>query len=141
MEVKILAIQVNIDADSIIDKTRVHWAMALRYKEIVLGTFGPNGVNRPATWPALSPAYAKRVKPPVPTLKRTIGRIPNSIHATANESCGSVFTEEPLAMYHQFAMGHNKYRPFFQFDQLGQPTAFIVEEMRKAALDAINGMQ
>ena len=120
----------------LIDKAAVHRAMAGRYLDIVQGTFGANGQNRPTVWSPLSPAYAKRVKPPVPTLFRK-GTLFQSLRVTFSEAQGTVWTDSPIAEFHQFGTSKMPARPFFPFYRDGSPTQFAVDEVTKAASSAI----
>ena len=128
---KITKITVNVDVSRAIDRTGIHLAMAQRYRQIVLETFGPVGRNRQVPWPALSKAYARRVNPPLPTLKRQQGRIYNSIVASADANAGHVSSDSQIGVYHQFGMGRNPRRPFFPFDLAGNPTPYVASEMNR----------
>lgn len=130
---KVTNVRVSIDVSRAFDRVGVHKAMATRYKQIVQGSFGPDGQNRATPWPALNPAYAKRVNPKVPTLMREKKRIYNSIFATADSNAGHVFCTSDLGPYHQYGMGKNKLRPFFPFYRNGQPTAYAQAEMERVA--------
>ena len=124
----------------IVDKRRVHAAMAKRYRQIVLGTFGANGQNRPTVWAPLSRDYAKQVARkggvPVPTLYRR-GTIFRSVGEFASESRGTVFTYNPIAAFHQFGTSKMPAREFFPFDRAGNPTSFAQSEMEKVVVNEI----
>ena len=141
MEIKVLNVRVQIDGNAGIDLTPAHQAMAKRYKEIVLSTFGQFGVNRASEWAALSKSYKAELRRRgdpilVPTLYRT-GAIYRSIEASADAKAGHVVCENELGAYHQFGMGRNKLRPFFPALPNGSPTQFAQAEIEKAAAKAL----
>jgi phage gpG-like protein len=92
---------------------------------------GADGGPRPAPWSALSPNYAKRVTPPVPTLLRT-GRLKNSIgHGPAGQNGTVVFSDCEYAAVHQFGSSSQlnlfskariPARPYFPIQSAGAET-------------------
>ena len=152
-EVRVTNIRVSIDASKIIDKTKIHKAMALRMQKLTQSTFGPDGNNRVSPWPVLSSstvATAKRKERKTPwyvglpaTLFRT-GALFRSIIASWGRDKGTVSTDNPYAAVHQYGlpMKNGKsmpWRPFFPLQRNGQPTAFAQREMERVAIDAAKG--
>ena len=140
MDIRVENIRVQIDP-RIIDKTSINRAMALRYADMVLQTFGASGTGRPSEWPALSSAYAKRVSPPVPTLYRS-GNLAHSIEASWDREAGHVRCGTGkigvIAYAHQFGVPSRNLpaRPFFPIQPNGQPTQAAQDAMQKTATEA-----
>lgn len=145
--VRVTSIKVSIDPKTIVDMTKVHRAMAVRYRQIVQGTFGPNGVNRPEPWPDLSRSYVyenrkRNLKTPTYTgVKATLfrtGTLFKSIMASWGLLKGTVSTDNPYAPRHQFGEPWNRLpaRPFFPFYRDGTPTQYARSEMERVAVQA-----
>lgn len=148
MSIRVTNVRVNLSTAGIVDRTDVHRAMAQRYRQIVLGTFGTNGQNRPDYWPDLSRSYVahnreRNRRTPTyvgkrPTLYRS-GALFKSIIATWGPEKGTVSTDNPYALDHQFGVRYRNLpaRPFFPFRRDGTPTVFVQQEMTKAALSVL----
>jgi len=136
--VSVKDITVKIDPRNI-DRTPIHRAMANRYLQIVQNAIGEDGFGRPAPWAPLSPRYARRVNPPVPTLYRS-GRMyrgirileVNSDHATV------VSSGTPYSAVHQWGNPAKNLpaRQFFPIQPNGEPTQRAVQEMTRVAIKA-----
>lgn len=73
---------------------------------------GANKPNRPAPWPPLSPRYAKRVKPPIPTLLRS-GKLRSSFSwMPMGNDFAEVRVDADYAAYHQTGTSRMPARPF-----------------------------
>ncbi len=91
--------------------------MANTMYEIVIGTLGKGGRNRPMPWAPLSRNYARRVGRPYATLVLT-GRLLSSITKEIRQESSKVFirkSDVPYALAHQYGNpGHNlPARPYF----------------------------
>lgn len=136
--VTVKSISVRIDPRNI-RLPHVRRAMAERYVQMVQNAIGEDGFGRPAPWPALSPKYARRVHPPVPTLYRS-GRMYRGIRIKKiNQYAYAVVSEgTPYSSVHQRGNPARNLpaRPFFPILPNGKPTQRAIDEMRRVAVKA-----
>ena len=139
-EIKVTGIRVEMD-EQIVDKEKVHLAMAQAYLRLAQGAFGSKGEFRESPWPALSTKYAKRVKRREPTLYVS-GKLYRSLHAHADARAGRVISDEMAYNWaHQQgtlpAKNNVPRRPFFPFDRAGNPSSLAVSTVLLAAKKAV----
>jgi phage gpG-like protein len=113
-------------------------AMARRFREITVGTMGPEGTNRAANWGTLNKLYQKEVmrrafnNSPVPTLLRS-GTLRRSIGiGEASSDSVTITAASPYASEHQLGEG-KPYRPFFPITMGGTLTQYAEHELLKVA--------
>ena len=112
--------------------------MASRYAEVVRGNFGREGVDRPAVWPPLSPAYARKVNRTYATLYVS-GALFDAVKVDAAAGRVSASNADvPYATVHQTGGGNNiPPRPYFPILDNGNPTEYAVAEVLDAAERAV----
>jgi phage gpG-like protein len=115
-------------------------AMADRVYEIVDSNIGDTGKFRPHEWAALSEKYAKRVGRTHATLHLT-GELRSSVDmAKGSPEASAVFTNSPIAVYHQNGTEKMPDRPFFPIAN-GEVTDEAVAECLKVCEATIKDMQ
>lgn len=117
----------------------VQEAMADAYYDIVTRNIGDTGVARPLAWPALSPAYAKRVGRQHATLlvQGTLLFAIKLDKSSREEAVVSVSDADcPYAVAHQYGYPPRNLppRPYFPFDPYtGETTPYALAEVQAAA--------
>lgn len=115
----------------------VEESMAIAYKDLVISNFGDFGIDRPTVWAPLSKRYARKVNRSHATL-----HVSGALMGAVNQKDNVVSVSDasvPYAVVHQFGGGNNiPARPYFPFDENGQPTVFAQQYMQETAQEALN---
>lgn len=131
-------------------RPEVEAAMAVRYAEIVHSNFGEFGFDRPLAWAPLSAAYAKKVGRAHATLRVT-SALESAVKVNTGGADGASVSisnsDVPYATIHQFGSavgvigrigGHTMpARPYFPMDDQGNATPVTENEVRIAAVEAV----
>lgn len=113
-------------------------AMGMAFYEVTMSNIGDTGADRPAVWPPLSPAYAKKVGRIHATLEVT-GALRNAVKMvdSPEESTVSISNNDcPYALVHQFGGSKMPARPYFPVKLDGEPTEFSEAWVQAAAREA-----
>lgn len=123
---------------------QIQGAMGEKLFEIVRFNIGKEGVDRPRSWAALSPKYAKRVGRDYATLDLT-GALAGAIKFdNSNPDFASVSISDSDVIYatsHQWGDGHLPARPYFPMSISGEFTTFTTAAVLEAAQEELSKIQ